>query len=84
MEQYSLEMIDALRKESTNEQLIEQYEATNGGWFKENTGPLALRDSVDRPLGEHETQSIYRFAEGFAKYDLSLQLAIKSKEMPEF
>lgn len=35
-------------------------------------------------MGEHETQSIYRFAEGFAKYDLSLQLAIKSKEIPEF
>lgn len=63
---------------------MDSYTETNGGWFEESTGPLALRDSLDVQVGEHETRSIYRFTEGFSLYDLSLQLAVKSADMPVF
>mmetsp|Transcript_15858 Transcript_15858/g.19972 ORF Transcript_15858/g.19972 Transcript_15858/m.19972 type:complete len:132 (+) Transcript_15858:1356-1751(+) len=64
--------------------MLNSYSTVNGGWYRENSGPLALRDASERKIGEHETRSIYRFTEGFGLYDLSLQLAVKSSDMPTF
>ena len=79
-----MELIEALRKETSSAELLASYSSNNEGWYEENTGPLAIRDSVDKQIGEHETRSIYTFSEGYGQYDLSLQLAIKCSEMPLF
>ena len=32
----------------------------------------------------HETKSVYKFSEGYNRYDLKLQLAIKTSGQPQF
>lgn len=72
MQEISLELIETLKKEISDDQLLAFYEGTRGGWYNENTGPLKLRDSVDRVISEHDTRSIYTFSEAYSMYDLSL------------
>ena len=64
--------------------MLQSYTTNSGGWYAENTGPLALRDNINQQIGEHETRSIYKFSEDFGLYDLSLQLAIKCDKVPMF
>ena len=65
-------MIEALKKETSSAELLKSYSSVNGGWYVENSGPLALRDASGKVVGKHSSRSIYNFREGFKMYDLSL------------
>jgi len=41
--------------------MMQSYQTTSEGWYKEITGPIVIRDSSNRQIGVHKTRSLYSF-----------------------
>jgi len=83
LEDVSAQMISELKAVVENPALKGDYTYVDEGWYNEITGPVVVTNQITSAKETHNSRSLYIYSESQGTYDLSLQIAVKTKDMPK-